>query len=367
MGLLAEKPLVLESGGVDSGLAGGFVKHHPDKKPLTPNLLDLGGVDRPDTLHEVGSKLCRPIRQLLIHQHIQRCGSHRTCQRVPPKGGAMASGLENAENVLVGGDGGDGKHPAPQGLTHDNDIRGNPLMLESEGLTGAAEAGLHLIHGEKHVVLLGDALQPLEETLAGNSHSRLPLNGLHENTHGVFGYRLLHRLEIIVGNHLESRGVGTIMILGHLVHGEGDNGDGTAMEVLFEDDDLRLVLFHSLDHVAPLAHGLNGGLHRLSPGVHGKDHLFAGEIRKLFGEEGPAVVEEGSGGESNHICLILESLDNPGMPVPLVDCGVSGEHIHIAPPLGIFHPNTLSLGDNYFQGVVVMRSVLMLQIHQFLG
>ncbi len=112
------------------------------------------------------------------------------------------------------------------------------------------------------------------------------------------------------------------MVVALGVGGEGDDGGGAAVEVFGEDDDLGLVGGHFLDQVAPFAHGLDGGLHRLRAGVHGQDHLLAGQFGQFFGEQGPAVVEERPRGEGQDVGLVLQRLDDRRVAVALVDGGV---------------------------------------------
>ena len=90
------------------------------------------------------------------------------------------------------------------------------------------------------------------------------------------------------------------------------------MEILLENDDLCLVLLDTLDQISPLSHRLDGSFDCFRSGVHREDHLFAGEFRKLFGKEWPAIVEEGPRCKSKDVGLILQRLDDLRMPVSLI-------------------------------------------------
>ena len=64
MGLLAEKALFLESGGVFLAFPADSWSTTPMRK-APPDQLDLGGFERPDALHEIGAELCGAFGQLL--------------------------------------------------------------------------------------------------------------------------------------------------------------------------------------------------------------------------------------------------------------------------------------------------------------
>src|SRR5215831_4838576 len=55
------------------------------------------------------------------------------------------------------------------------------------------------------------------------------------------------------------------------------------------------------------------------------------------------------------------------MAVPLVHCRVRGQAIEITLSLDVVHPYTLSAFNHYVQRMVVMRSVLLFQLDEFVG
>ena len=72
VGLLAEEPFLLEGSGIDPCLPCGLVEHHTDKKPFSPDQLDLGGFLSPDALHEVFTKFCGTLSKLLLEENVYR-------------------------------------------------------------------------------------------------------------------------------------------------------------------------------------------------------------------------------------------------------------------------------------------------------
>jgi len=173
-------------------------------------------------------------------------------------------------------------------------------------------------------VLPGDRLQPLQETVARNNDAGFSLDGLDHNADCIFRHRFFDRFEVVVRNYFESRGERAVIVRSVGIYRERNNGDGSSVKVVFKDDDLRLVLLNSLDHVPPFSHSLQSRFHRLGSGIHGEYHLFSREIGKFLREDRPTVVEEGAGSQGEDISLIFQSFDDLWMSVPLVDCGVCG-------------------------------------------
>jgi hypothetical protein len=56
------------------------------------------------------------------------------------------------------------------------------------------------------------------------------------------------------------------------------------VKVVVADDDLGLPWGNALHLVAPLPHGLDGGLHRLGAGIHRQRHVHAGQLMELFAQ-----------------------------------------------------------------------------------
>ncbi len=142
--------------------------------------------------------------------------------------------------------------------------------------------------------------------------------------------------------------------------GEADDGHRPAVEVVGAGDDLGPVLGHALLLVAPLAGRLDGRLHGLGPRVHRQDHLVAGQLAELLGQERPLVVAEGPRGQRQLLGLVRQGLDDPGMAVALVDGRIGAQEIQVLPALDVVHPDALGLGDDDVQGVVVVGPVQVL-------
>jgi len=139
------------------------------------------------------------------------------------------------------------------------------------------------------------------------------------------------------------------------------------VEVVLGDDDLGLVLLDLLDLVAPLAGGLERGLHRLGAAVHRQGDFGAGQLAQLLGEGAELVVVEGARGDADAVSLILERPDELGVPVAMVDRRVGAQHVHVLLALGVLDPHALGLGDDDRERVVVVRAEFLGDLDDLLG
>jgi hypothetical protein len=92
----------------------------------------------------------------------------------------------------------------------------------------------------------------------------------------------------------------------------------SAVEVLLCREDPGLVLGNALDLVSPLTRNLDSGLHSLSTGVHGQDHLETQHRSDLLSKAREDIVVECARAERQSRGLGNESLDEFGVAVALV-------------------------------------------------
>ena len=200
-----------------------------------------------------------------------------------------------------------------------------------------------------------------QESLRRDNHAGFSLDRFHQDRGGVRGDRLSEGVDVPVGDDFEAGGQRAESPPVLFVGREGDGGDGPAVEVVLKDDDLRLIPGDSLHVVSPAADRLDGRFHRLRPGVHRQDHLFSRQFRHLLVKFPQLIVVEGAGGEGDPVRLLLEGGDDPGVTMAVVEGRIGAQHVHVPIAVGIFHPDTLSLGKDDRKGMVVVCSVAFCQ------
>lgn len=139
------------------------------------------------------------------------------------------------------------------------------------------------------------------------------------------------------------------------------------MEVVFADDDLGLAFGDALDLVAPLAGDLERRLDGLGAGVHGQNHLEAGELGKLLVEERELVVAEGARGKGDALGLFLHGGEDTRVAVALVDRRVGGEEVEVAAAVDVIDPDARGAFDDDIKRLVVVRAVLILERNEVRG
>ncbi len=238
-------------------------------------------------------------------------------------------------------------------------------MLAGEELAGASESGLDLVADQQGLVLTAQLVEALEIALGWNDDPALALDRLDEDPDHVGVHRVAGRLEIPVGQQREARREGTEAVAVLRVVGEADDRRGATVEVAGEDQDLGLAVRHALDLVAPLARGLDRGLHRLGTRVHGQHPRVAGQLAHLPVQRAQLVVAERPRGQRHLLGLLDQRAADPRVGVALVDRGVGGEEVEVLVALDVPDPDALGALDHHVQRVVVVRSVGVFQTDEF--
>eukprot|EP01133_Synstelium_polycarpum_P029385 gene29385-biopygen24497 len=170
------------------------------------------------------------------------------------------------------------------------------MLLGQKG-AGAAEAGLDFIEDQRDVVLRAERAHLGEIAFRRDFYAGLALDGLDKERHGIGRQCRCKGIDIAEGNDLEARRKRAEILAGGRVRAEPDDPHGAAVEIIGTDDDFGGILRHTLDLVAPFAHGLDGGLDGFGTAVHRQDLVRAGEACQLFVEQGQLIVAEGARGQ----------------------------------------------------------------------
>lgn len=139
------------------------------------------------------------------------------------------------------------------------------------------------------------------------------------------------------------------------------------MEVVSDTEDESLAGLNALDLVRPLTGNLDGGLGSLSTSVHGQRHVVAEDIADLLRPAGEDIVVESTGAEGQAAGLLDEDLDELGVAVALVDGTVGRQEVKVVAALRVPDVDTLSLGEDNGNGVVVVSGVFVLRGNGLLG
>ncbi len=133
------------------------------------------------------------------------------------------------------------------------------------------------------------------------------------------------------------------------------------MKVVLANDDLRLILGHILDLIAPLPGDLDGGLDGLRPAVHGKHLVRVRQLAQIPVEQPELVVTKGPRCQGQLLTLVDHRLGDLGMAVPLIDRGVGCQAVEILVPVHVPYPHTLTAVQNDVERVIVVCAELLLQ------
>ena len=354
MGLFAENAFM------DAGLdvvKGGTGELHADQQTAAADFQDLRVLDLAQAGHEILALFPGLLGIIIPFQDLQRLDTAGAGQRVAAKGGAVGTGGVNAQDIIVGSHSRQRHYAAAQSLAQDKDVGLHGFMLHREHIAGTGKTGLDFVGHEQDIVLGADLTHLLQ--VAGRRHddAGFALDGLGQESHGVFGDGGFQSSGVAVRDHFKAGGVGSVIVFSQRIVGEADDGNGTAMEIVFANDDLLLAVFHALDFRAPAAGCLQSSLHGFGAGVHGQHHVLAGGMAQSFIEIAQDGVVESAAGQSDFIQLVFGRGHDLRMTVSEIVSGVSGQHIVILASFRIVYFSAFRLDDDYVLGMIVMSAV----------
>ena len=222
---------------------------------------------------------------------------------------------------------------------------------------------------KQHVVLVAQVEALLQVAIVGHEDASLSLDGLgNKGAHlvAIFVEGTAQGLHVVIRNTDEARRQRTILGVGAGVVAHGDDGHGAAMEVAVAADDFDLIVADAFLHGTPTASQLQGSLNAFGTRVHGQDAVVAEEVvhELLILAEG--IVVESARGEAEHVGLVFQGFYDAGVAVALVHGRIGGEEVEIFLSFHIPHVDAFTLVQHYGQGVVVVGTIALFQIHKTL-
>src|SRR6185437_11376516 len=233
-----------------------------DPEPSATNFAQVTATQGVQAIEKVSAQFRGALDHLLLDENAQRGTGHGAAQRIAAKGAAVVAGLVNAQNLLGGQHGGDGIEAAGQRLADNEHVGVNSLAHVGKELAGAAEAGLDFVGHEEHPVAAANVRGFAQIAGGRENNASLALDGLDQEGTGVGGDGVSEGARIAIGDDLEAGGKGTKAAAILLVSGETDDSDGAAVKIVGTDNNLGQAVGYALHGVAPLARGLDRGLHR---------------------------------------------------------------------------------------------------------
>ena len=153
VGLLAEDAAFFE--GFAEG-AGGGVELDADPEAFAADFGDVRAAEIFEEVDRVVAEFGGAGGEVFVDDDAEGGAGDGAGERVAAEGAAMVAGVEDAEDLARGEDGGDGVEAAGERLANDDDVGRDVFVLVGEELAGAAEAGLNLVEHEEDVVLAAD-------------------------------------------------------------------------------------------------------------------------------------------------------------------------------------------------------------------
>src|SRR5215831_12235888 len=135
------------------------------------------------------------------------------------------------------------------------------------------------------------------------------------------------------------------------------------MKIAGGDYDLGPVAGDALDPIAPAADGLDRGLDRLRPCVHGQRGVEPGELAKLGQEWAKAIIEEGARRHGKPLRLRFERGENARMGMAVAGRGIGAHHVDVTPPRGVPEMSALPARQHDRQRLVIASAVSALELH----
>src|SRR6202011_6007890 len=142
---------------------------------------------------------------------------------------------------------------------------------------------------------------------------------------------------------------------------------GAAVKIPVGHDDLGAVAGNALDAIAPATRGLDRGLVRLRPGVHGQRGIQPSQLADLRQEGAETVIEIGAGRHREAMRLRIERRKNAWMRVPVACRRVRAHYVDVAPAGSIPDMRAFSARPDDRKRLVIASAVSALEFDRVHG
>src|SRR5690606_15103150 len=266
-----------------------------DEQAAAADRDDVRRFQRLELLEQVAAELRRARRQTRLDNDLERRLADGSGQRIAAERAAVVAGTKKTQHFRGGEHGGNGIDAAAERLAEDQHVGLRVrLVLVVEQPSGAAETGLNLVEHQQHAVLAAERAGRAEIARRRNDDARLGLDRLDEERDRARSDRALERRGVAVVDRHETRRERTEILAVLRLAREADDRRRAPVEIVAADDDLRLVLRHAFDALAPFARVLDGRLHGFRAGVHGQGHIHLGRVAELLEERAEPIVVHGA-------------------------------------------------------------------------
>src|SRR5215469_720141 len=137
-------------------------------------------------VYEVSAIYSRFLDQSFFAHDVDRCGNRSCRERVRLMTGEMNPALScNAVGDLIGCDDTGDRETRPGTFRDNENVRFDVVMFASEPLSGAAKAGLGLVHNQQCVQFGRDLLQSFQISRRRNYHPAGGKDGLDDNSSDI--------------------------------------------------------------------------------------------------------------------------------------------------------------------------------------
>lgn len=211
-------------------------------------------------------------------------------------------------------------------------------MLVGEVASGAAIAGLHLVHHQQPLMFVTEGAQLVQVVRGGNVDTAFTLYRLHQNGNdiGVFLGHLADGFHIVVGHAHKTADQGLITGLDGPVAGGTQGCKGAAMEGVFHDDDGG--------QVDPLlmtvaACQLDGRLVGFGTGIAKEHVVHAGKLNQLFAQEGLLRNGIDVGAMEQTLRLFADRTGNGGVGVAQPGDGDAAQSVQVTIAVCVVDPH----------------------------
>ena len=131
------------------------------------------------------SPILRILSKLLVPQDFQGSGRNLAREWIATVGRAVLTRLELQHDFVAREDRRHGKNSTGQRLSEDHHVRFGAVVIDRQAVSSAAQACLHFIGNQQHIVLFTEGLGLGHVSIVGDDHSSFALNRFHHERRDI--------------------------------------------------------------------------------------------------------------------------------------------------------------------------------------